>query len=70
MRVWSLGSATVCCLLGQVTLLTSDFILSSEVVGSAEISQKYDCKDFGHLMRRTDSFEKILGKIECGRRRG
>ena len=27
---------------------------------------------FGHLMRRTDSFEKILmlGKIEGGRRRG
>ena len=26
----------------------------------------------GHLMQRTDSFEKtlILGKIECGRRRG
>ena len=27
---------------------------------------------FGHLMRRTDSFEKtlMLRKIECGRRRG
>ena len=27
---------------------------------------------FGHLMRRADSFEKtlMLGKIECGRRRG
>ena len=27
---------------------------------------------FGHLMRRTDSLEKILilGKIDCGRRRG
>jgi len=27
---------------------------------------------FGHLMQRTDSFEKILilGKIECRRRRG
>ena len=27
---------------------------------------------FGHLMRRTDSFEKdlLLGKIEGGRRRG
>ena len=26
----------------------------------------------GHLMQRTDSFEKtlMLGKIECGRRRG
>ena len=29
-------------------------------------------QDFGHLMRRTDSLEKtlMLGKIECGRRRG
>ena len=29
-------------------------------------------QSFGHLMRRTDSFEKILmlGKIESGRRRG
>ena len=27
---------------------------------------------FGHLMQRTDLLEKILmlGKIECGRRRG
>ena len=27
---------------------------------------------FGHLMQRTDSLEKtlMLGKIECGRRRG
>ena len=34
-----------------------------------EISPEYS---FGHLMRRTDSFEKtlILGKIEGGRRRG
>ena len=30
------------------------------------------CQYFGHLMQRTDSFEKtlILGKIEGGRRRG
>ena len=29
-------------------------------------------QNFGHLMRRTDSFEKtlMLGKIEGGRRRG
>ena len=28
--------------------------------------------EFGHLMQRTDSLEKILmlGKIKCGRRRG
>ena len=61
------------CLLFAWASYTSDIpILSSEVVGSAEISQKYDCKDFGYLMQRTDSFEKILmlGKIEGGRRRG
>ena len=34
--------------------------------------QKRKLQYFGHLMRRTDSFEKILmlGKIEDGRRRG
>ena len=33
---------------------------------------KLKLKSFGHLMRRTDSFEKtlMLGKIEGGRRRG
>ena len=33
---------------------------------------KLNLQYFGHLMRRTDSFEKILmvGKIEGGRRRG
>ena len=33
---------------------------------------KFKLQYFGHLMRRTDSFEKtlMLGKIEGGRRRG
>ena len=33
---------------------------------------KLNLQNFGHLMERTDSFEKILilGKIEGGRRRG
>ena len=33
---------------------------------------KLKLQSFGHLMRRTDSFEKtlMLGKIEGGRRRG
>ena len=33
---------------------------------------KLKCQYFGHLMRRTDLFEKtlMLGKIEGGRRRG
>ena len=33
---------------------------------------KLNLQYFGHLMRRTDSFEKtlMLGKIEGGRRRG
>ena len=36
------------------------------------LMQKLKLQYFGHLMRRTDSFEKILmlGKIEDGRRRG
>ena len=33
---------------------------------------KLKLQSFGHMMRRTDSFEKtlLLGKIEGGRRRG
>ena len=33
---------------------------------------KLKLRYFGHLMQRADSFEKtlMLGKIECGRRRG
>ena len=33
---------------------------------------KLKLQSFGYLMRRTDSLEKtlMLGKIECGRRRG
>ena len=33
---------------------------------------KLQLQYFGHLMQRTDSFEKtlMLGKIECRRRRG
>ena len=33
---------------------------------------KLNLQSFGHLMRRTDSFEKtlVLGEIEGGRRRG
>ena len=42
-----------------------------------EVSPEYSLKRlmlklqyFGHLMQRTDSLEKILGKSEGGRRRG
>ena len=37
-----------------------------------ELMLKWKLQYFGHLMRRTDSFEKslMLGKIEGGRRRG
>ena len=37
-----------------------------------ELMLKLKLKYFGHLMQRTDSFEKtlMLGKIEGGRRRG
>ena len=36
------------------------------------LMQKLKLQDFGHLMRRTDSFEKTLrlGKIDSMRRRG
>ena len=36
------------------------------------LMQKLKLQYFGHLMQRTDSFEKtlMLGKIESGRRRG
>ena len=36
------------------------------------LGKKLKLQYFGHLMRRTDSFEKalMLGKIEGGRRRG
>ena len=37
-----------------------------------ELMLKLKLQYFGHLMCRTDSLEKtlMLGKIECGRRRG
>ena len=37
-----------------------------------ELMLKLELQYFGHLMQRTDSFEKtlMLGKIEGGRRRG
>ena len=36
------------------------------------LMQKLKLQSFGHLVQRTDSFEKtlMLGKIESGRRRG
>ena len=39
-------------------------------IGKSDV--EVDTPDFGHLMWRTESFEKILvlGKIEGGRRRG
>ena len=59
-------------MLYNVVLVSNQFILK-------EISPEYSLEGlklkiqyFGHLMQRTDSFEKILilGKIECRRRRG
>ena len=58
-------------LLGRKTLTNLDNILKS--TDSLEgLMLKLKLQYFGHLMRRTDSFEKtlILGKIEGGRRRG
>ena len=39
---------------------------------ASELMLKLKLQSFGHLMQRTDSFEKtwMLGKIEGGRRRG
>ena len=41
-------------------------------LGTRELMLKLKLQHFGHLMRRTDSFEKILmlGKIEGRKRRG
>ena len=58
-------------LLGRKTLTNLDNILKS--TDSLEgLMLKLKLQYFGHLMRRTDSFEKtlMLGKIEGGRRRG
>ena len=58
-------------LLGRKTLTNLDNILKS--TDSLEgLMLKLKLQYFGHLMRRTDSFEKtlMLRKIEGGRRRG
>ena len=60
-----------CLLLGRKTMTNLDSILKS--TDSLErLMLKLKLQSFGHLMRRTDSFEKtlMLGKIEGGRRRG
>ena len=62
-------------------LRSRDITLSTKVRLVKEISTEYSLKglilklklqNFGHLMRRADSFEKtlMLGKIEGRRRRG
>ena len=57
-----------------------DYSLPGSSVHGKEMSPEYSVglmlklklQYFGHVMRRTDSFEKtlLLGKIEGGRRRG
>ena len=53
---------------------SNQFILKeiSPECSSEGLMLKLKCQYFGHLMQRTDSFEKtlILGKIEGRRRRG
>ena len=53
---------------------SSQFILKeiSPEYSLERLTLKLKLQDFGHLMRRADSFEKtlMLGKIEGGRRRG
>ena len=48
------------------------FFIHSFVDGHLGLMLKLKLQYFGHLMQRTDSFEKtlMLGKIEGGRRRG
>ena len=75
---WTLGSITTNKGSGGDGILVELFKIQSIL---KEISPEYSLEElvlklkpqyFGHLMRRTDSFEKtlILGEIECRRRRG
>ena len=55
----------------DINISIASFVLSPEY--SLEgLMLKLQLQSFGHLMQRTDSFEKtlMLGKIEGGRRRG
>ena len=58
----------------QTARISSQFILKeiSPKCSLEEVMLKLKLQYFGHLMRRTDSFEKtlMLGKIEGGKRRG
>ena len=53
-------------------LCSSKFLLLDLLLGNIYLMLKLKLQYFGHLMRRTDSFEKtlMLGKIEGRRRRG
>ena len=52
--------------------ISNQFILMEISPGYSLKGMMLKLQIFGHLMRRSDSFEKILilGKIESGRRRG
>ena len=58
----------------QTARISSQFILKeiSPKCSLEEVMLKLKLQYFGHVMRRTDSFEKtlMLGKIEGGKRRG
>ena len=53
-------------------ILSSDLPLGSYLTSVEGLILKLKLQYFGHLMRRTDSFEKtlMLGKIEGEKRRG
>jgi len=53
-------------------LITEEGFLTSPCYSLEGLMLKLKLQYFGHLMGRTDSFEKtlMLGKIEGGRRRG
>ena len=51
---------------------TMEYYLAIKKSDLEGLMLKLKLQDFGHLLRRTDSFEKtlMLGKIEGGRRKG
>ena len=52
--------------------ISPEYSLQGTSLGCVQLQLKLKLQYFGHLMQRTDSFEKtlMLGKIEGSRRRG
>ena len=73
---WRIDAFELCCwrrlLRVPWTARRSNQSILKEINSSEGLVLKLKLQYFGHLMWRTDSLEKtlILGKIECGKRRG